>query len=65
LKPRVPTIKFQRRKLWAESCWDCATGGKQIAPMFDPEMFRIRPKRIYSWGINSNDPFKPSARSVG
>jgi pyridoxamine 5'-phosphate oxidase family protein len=41
------------------------TGGKQIAPMFDPEMFRIRPKRIYSWGINSNDPFKPSARSVG
>ncbi len=27
------------------------TGGKDIMPGFDPEMFRIKPKRIVSWGI--------------
>lgn len=28
-----------------------ATGGKDILPSFDPEMFRIKPKRIASWGL--------------
>ncbi len=27
------------------------TGGKDILPSFDPEMFRIWPKRIVSWGL--------------
>jgi pyridoxamine 5'-phosphate oxidase family protein len=39
------------------------TGGEQILPGFDPEMFRVRPRRIVSWGIKG-DAFKPSARSV-
>jgi pyridoxamine 5'-phosphate oxidase family protein len=29
------------------------TGGQSIVPGFDPEMFRITPKRVISWGINS------------
>ena len=28
------------------------TGGQSIVPGFDPEMFRIKPKRAVSWGIN-------------
>ena len=28
------------------------TGGQSINPRFDPEMFRIRPKRVISWGVN-------------
>ena len=28
------------------------TGGQSIVPGFDPEMFRITPKRVISWGIN-------------
>jgi pyridoxamine 5'-phosphate oxidase family protein len=39
------------------------TGGTDIVPGFDPEMFRIRPKRIVSWGIDGS-PFQPNARSV-
>ncbi|HEV8632813.1 MAG TPA: PPOX class F420-dependent oxidoreductase [Chloroflexota bacterium] len=39
------------------------TGGAEIMPAFDPEMFRIRPKRIVSWGIEG-DAFSASARSV-
>ncbi len=27
------------------------TGGKEIMSSFDPEMFRIKPKRIASWGL--------------
>lgn len=27
------------------------SGGKTVNPGFDNEMFRIRPKRIYSWGL--------------
>jgi pyridoxamine 5'-phosphate oxidase family protein len=38
-------------------------GGEAIGPGFDAEMFRITPKRIVSWGINS-DSLAPSARSV-
>ena len=28
------------------------TGGTEILPGFAPEMFRLRPKRVISWGIN-------------
>jgi pyridoxamine 5'-phosphate oxidase family protein len=28
------------------------TGGTALGPGFDPEMFRIHPSRIVSWGIN-------------
>jgi pyridoxamine 5'-phosphate oxidase family protein len=27
-------------------------GGQSIVPSFDPEMFRIKPRRVISWGIN-------------
>ena len=39
------------------------TGGEQIIPGFDPEMFRIRPRRIVSWGLDGQ-PFSANARSV-
>ena len=39
-------------------------GGEELGPGFDPEMFRIRPTRIISWGINSKDMMHFSARSV-
>jgi pyridoxamine 5'-phosphate oxidase family protein len=29
------------------------TAGAELGPGFDPEMFRIRPSRIISWGVNS------------
>jgi pyridoxamine 5'-phosphate oxidase family protein len=38
------------------------TGGGEIGPGFDPEMFKITPKRIVSWGLR--EPFSYSARSV-
>ena len=31
-------------------------GGQAIIPGFDPEMFRITPKRVVSWGINVETP---------
>lgn len=30
------------------------TGGQTIIPDFAPEMFRIRPKRIVSWGMDES-----------
>jgi len=27
------------------------SGGKEVNPYFNDEMFRIRPKRIYTWGL--------------
>jgi pyridoxamine 5'-phosphate oxidase family protein len=30
------------------------TGGAELSPGLDPEMFRIRPSRIVSWGIDTN-----------
>lgn len=27
------------------------SGGKTVIPFFDDEMFRIKPRRIYSWGL--------------
>ena len=41
-----------------------ATGGETVQPGFDPEMFRIRPRRIVSWGVEGQ-PFRANARSVG
>jgi len=40
------------------------TGGAAIVPSFDPEMFRLRPRRIISWGIDGAMS-KQNARSVG
>jgi len=37
-----------------------ATGGQSIISGFDPEMFRIRPTRVISWGLES-DTFSTSA----
>ncbi|HBY94234.1 MAG: PPOX class F420-dependent oxidoreductase [Ardenticatenaceae bacterium] len=39
------------------------TGGTEIMPGFDPEMFRIRPQRIVSWGIEGESR-SAHARSV-
>ena len=39
------------------------TGGQDIMPGFDAEMFRIRPKRIISWGIEG-DRTPANARTV-
>jgi hypothetical protein len=41
------------------------TGGQTIGRGFDPPMFRIRPKRIISIGIEGEGPFGLNARSVG
>jgi pyridoxamine 5'-phosphate oxidase family protein len=38
-------------------------GGKTLGPGFDQEMFRIRPKRIISWGLEGKG-FQQNARSV-
>ena len=40
------------------------TGGESIGPGFDPDMFRIRPRRIVSIGIAAGGPFVMNARSV-
>jgi pyridoxamine 5'-phosphate oxidase family protein len=40
------------------------TGGSEILPHMDPEMFRLRPRRIVSWGIDG-DMMQQNARSVG
>lgn len=40
------------------------TGGQTIGPGFDPEMFRIHPRRIVSWGLGDTDMMTSSARSV-
>ena len=41
-----------------------ATGGTEIGPGFDPEMIRIRPKRIVSWGLDTHWSAAPHARTV-
>lgn len=38
------------------------SGGEALGPGFAPEMFRIRPRRIVSWGIMGN--MVPAGRSV-
>lgn len=39
------------------------TGGTSLGPGFDPQMFRIRPNRVISWGIDTHM-FSANARSV-
>jgi pyridoxamine 5'-phosphate oxidase family protein len=41
-----------------------ATGGEAFGPGFDPDMFRIHPRRIVSWGLEESAGRAPSARSV-
>jgi pyridoxamine 5'-phosphate oxidase family protein len=41
-----------------------STGGETVIPGADPEMFHITPKRIVSWGIDTEAYGKPNARSV-
>jgi len=38
------------------------TGGTELGPGFAPEMFRVRPKRIVSWGLGEQMSFE--SRSV-
>ena len=40
------------------------TGGKDVMPIFDDEIIRIRPRRIVSWGIDGAMD-SANARSVG
>jgi pyridoxamine 5'-phosphate oxidase family protein len=40
------------------------SGGETVGPGFDPEMFRIRPRRIVSFGISGEGSFQMNARSV-
>ncbi len=40
------------------------SGGQEIMPSFDPEIFRIRPRRIVSWGLDNPDADSANARSV-
>ena len=40
------------------------TGGETIGRGFDPQMFRIRPRRIVGIGIEGDGPFGLNARSV-
>jgi pyridoxamine 5'-phosphate oxidase family protein len=39
-------------------------GGEVLGPGFDAQMFRVRPRRIYSWGLDAAGSFRPNARSV-
>lgn len=41
-----------------------ASGGKDVMPIFDDEIIRIRPRRIVSWGIDGPMD-SANARSVG
>jgi pyridoxamine 5'-phosphate oxidase family protein len=40
------------------------TGGQEIVPSFDPDIFRIRPRRIISWGLDNPESYSANARSV-
>ena len=55
-RPRMIEVRGQAEIL--------ATGGETIGRGFDPDMFRIRPKRIISIGIEGEGPFGLNARSV-
>jgi pyridoxamine 5'-phosphate oxidase family protein len=53
--PRMLTVRGRAEIL--------GTGGQEIMPMFDPEMIRLFPERIISFGINAEG-FAADARSV-
>jgi pyridoxamine 5'-phosphate oxidase family protein len=54
--PRMLEVRGQAEVLSA--------GGDSIGRGFDPDMFRIKPRRIVSFGIDGEGPFRMSARSV-
>ena len=39
-------------------------GGKEIMESFAEEIIRIHPRRVVSWGVDS-DAFSPNSRSIG
>jgi pyridoxamine 5'-phosphate oxidase family protein len=39
-------------------------GGKTISPNFDPEMFRLKPKHVVSWGIDTGSFERANSRDV-
>jgi pyridoxamine 5'-phosphate oxidase family protein len=41
-----------------------ATGGETVRPGFDQEMFRLKPTRIASWGIDTHWFAAPHARTI-
>ena len=55
-KPRMIEIRGTAEVL--------GSGGEQVIPGFDTEMFRIRPRRIVSIGIEDGENFGWNARSV-
>jgi PPOX class F420-dependent enzyme/OxyR family protein len=40
------------------------TGGETVIPGADPEMFHITPKRIVSWGLDTEAYSAPNSRAV-
>jgi pyridoxamine 5'-phosphate oxidase family protein len=55
-RPRMLEVRGQAEIL--------PTGGDTVGPGFDPHIFRIRPRRIVSIGIDGDQPFSTNARSV-
>ena len=39
------------------------TGGQSVRPFFDQEMFRIRPTRVISWGLDPDVRSEPAERA--
>ena len=37
-----------------------ATGGEALGPGFDPEMFRITPRRVIAWGVEGDRSAAPA-----
>ena len=40
------------------------TGGLEIRPTLDPEVIRITPTRIISWGVEGDNNYRPTGRNV-
>jgi pyridoxamine 5'-phosphate oxidase family protein len=41
-----------------------ATGGQEIRPNLAPEIIRITPTRIISWGVEGDNHYRPTGRNV-
>ncbi|MEO8611252.1 MAG: PPOX class F420-dependent oxidoreductase [Chloroflexota bacterium] len=41
-----------------------STGGESVVPGADPEMFHITPRRIVSWGLDTEAYSRPNSRAV-
>ena len=55
-RPRMLEVRGQAEIL--------STGGEAVGRGFDPHIFRIRPRRIVSIGIDGDQAFSSNARSV-